>query len=87
MDCYLPADFFLLDDARRATPGDEVLGADAHVHIDASAFVTGLRDWSRPEPSRPRGPYPGRTPRRGGARRVMPPARTPSPVDSEWRPL
>ena len=62
MDCYLPADFFLADDARRLTHGDYELGADAHVHIESPAFVTGLRDWKHEAPSKPRGPYPRRRP-------------------------
>lgn len=100
MDCYLPADFFLADDARRVTHGDYELGADAHVHIEASAFVTGLRDWTHVEPSRPRGPYPGAASRHEIARdrpveplasrrgiRQAHPKRVRQPVDAEWRPL
>jgi hypothetical protein len=68
MDCYLPADFFLADDARRVTRGDYELGADAHVHLDAPAFVTGLRDWAQGEPVRPRGAYPGSSARRDAVR-------------------
>jgi hypothetical protein len=94
MDCCLPADFFLADDARRVTHGDYELGADAHVHIDSPAFVTGLRDWKHDEVSRPRGPYPGpakilrgeaRVARRGI--RQAHPERVGQPVDAEWRPL
>ena len=74
MDCYLPADFFLVDDARRTDEGDVVLGADAHVHFEAPAFVSGLRDLR--EPAKPRGPYPQRKPRRP---RVV--------SDGEWVPV
>ena len=94
MDCYLPADFFLADDARRVTHGEYELGADAHVHIESSAFVTGLRDWKREEPSRPRGPYPEpaktiRGEARGSRRgiRQAHPERVKQPVDVKWRPL
>jgi hypothetical protein len=49
MDLCLPADFFHATDGHRAYRDDldPTLGADAHVHLDASAFVTGLRDWRR----------------------------------------
>lgn len=67
MDSYLPADFFIADDTPRATRGEP-------------AFVTGLRDWSKP-----RGEYPRRKPSPAGR-----PAR-PEPVkwaaDGEWCPL
>jgi len=74
MDCCLPADFFLVDDARRTDEGDIVLGADAHVHLDAPMFVSGLRDWR--ETPRPRGRYPQRKPRRPR-----------EACDGEWTPL
>lgn len=82
MDCYLPADFFLADDAQRATRGDYELGADAHVHLDAPAFVTGLRDWAKP-----RGEYPRRRPSRGVRQAHPERVRSSESIDSEWRPL
>ena len=75
MDCYLPADFFLVDDARRVSEFDDTLGADAHVHFDPPAFVTGLRDWNHGDAPRPRGPYPRHRPRRA------------SDDETEWHPL
>lgn len=74
MDCCLPADFFLVDDVRRRDDDDLVLGADAHVHLETSAFVSGLRDWR--DAAKPRGPYPRRKPRRP---RVA--------CDGDWAPL
>lgn len=67
MDSYLPADFFIADDTARATRGEP-------------AFVTGLRDWSKP-----RGEYPRRAPsprvRHAQLERVR------WAADGEWRPL
>lgn len=54
MEPCLPADFYAVHAARRAAQDalDPSLGADAHVHLDHSAFVTGLRDWrSTPDTS------------------------------------
>ena len=85
MDCCLPADFFLVDDLRRHDEIDPTLGADAHVHFDAPAFTSGLRDWRNAavaprEPSKPRGPYPG-------ARRRRASPRVTDICAPEWRPL
>ena len=99
MDCYLPADFFLVDDVRRHDDIDPTLGADAHVHLESPAFVGGLRDWRNapapsPEPSRPRGRYPGsRHSRAGGNPGAMHRGvahlgpRFRGDDDAEWRPL
>lgn len=54
MDVFLPADFHSVHAAHRMAREDldPDLGADAHVHLDRSAFVTGLRDWrSKPDTS------------------------------------
>ena len=82
MDCYLPADFFLVDDLRRHDDIDPTLGADAHVHFESPAFTTGLRDWRNGvrEPSKPRGAYPG-------ARRRRSPPRLTDICAPEWQPL
>ena len=49
MDLCVPADFFRPASGRGPFRDDldPMLGADAHVHLESSAFVTGLRDWRR----------------------------------------
>lgn len=54
MDVFLPADFHSIRPTHRTARDDlnPGLGADAYVHLDRSAFVTGLRDWrSTPDTS------------------------------------
>lgn len=48
MDLRIATDVFRRRGLRRARiDPDLVLGADAHVVLEAAAFVTGLRDWRR----------------------------------------
>ena len=83
MDCYLPADFFLVDDLRRRDDIDPTLGADAHVHFESPAFVTGLRDWHQPRHSRGSG-----NPATSTSTSRKPTSLGPrGDEDAEWRPL
>lgn len=58
MDLFLPADFHAVHSTHAAARDhlDSWLGADAHVHLDRSAFVTGLRDWRSTPDTSPRHP-------------------------------
>lgn len=48
MDLRIATDVFRRRGLRRARlDPDLVLGADAHVALEPTAFVTGLRDWRR----------------------------------------